>query len=53
MSALIMVPRDKSLDQVLRTDQVYMLIIGSSQRAGDPGRPATSSEGPRPAAPSR
>ena len=33
MPAPIIVPRDKSLDQVLSTDQVYMLIIGSSQRA--------------------
>jgi hypothetical protein len=33
MPAPIIVPRDKSLDQVLATDQVHMLIIGSSQRA--------------------
>ncbi len=33
MSAPVIVPRDKSLDQVLNTDQVHMLIIGSSQRA--------------------
>src|SRR4051812_11854137 len=33
MPAPVIVPRDKSLDQVLATDQVHMLIIGSSQRA--------------------
>lgn len=33
MTAPIIVPRDKTLDQVLSTDQIYMLIIGSSQRA--------------------
>jgi len=33
MPAPIMVPKDKTLDQVLSTDQVHMLIIGSSQRA--------------------
>jgi hypothetical protein len=33
MPAPIVVPRDKSLDQVLRTDQVLMLVIGSSARA--------------------
>lgn len=33
MSAPVIVPRDKSLDQVLSADQVHMLIIGSSQRA--------------------
>jgi hypothetical protein len=35
MSAPIIVPRDKSLDQVLSTDQVFMLIIGSSRRASE------------------
>ena len=35
MPAPVIVPRDKSLDQVLSTDQVYMLIIGSSRRASD------------------
>lgn len=33
MPAPVIVPRDKSLDQVLAADQVHMLIIGSSQRA--------------------
>jgi hypothetical protein len=33
MTAPIIVPRDKTLDQVLSTDQVHMLIIGSSPRA--------------------
>jgi hypothetical protein len=33
MPGPIIVPRDKSLDQVLSTGQVLMLIIGSSQRA--------------------
>ena len=33
MPAPVIVPRDKSLDQVLATDQVHMIIIGSSQRA--------------------
>src|SRR4051812_19202326 len=33
MPAPIIVPRDKSLDQVLATDQVHMLIVGSSRRA--------------------
>jgi hypothetical protein len=35
MSAPIIVPRDKTLDQVLSTGQAYMLIIGSSQRASE------------------
>jgi len=35
MPAPVIVPRDKSLDQVLSTDQVYMLIIGSSRRASE------------------
>ena len=35
MSAPIIVPRDKTLDQALSTDQAYMLIIGSSQRASE------------------
>ncbi len=35
MPAPIIVPRDTSLDQALSTGQVYMLIIGSSQRAND------------------
>ena len=33
MPAPVIVPRDKSLDQVLATDQVRMLIVGSSRRA--------------------
>jgi len=33
MPAPVIVPRDKSIDQVLATDQVHMIIIGSSQRA--------------------
>lgn len=35
MPAPVIVPRDKSLDQALSTGQVYMLIIGSSQRANE------------------
>jgi hypothetical protein len=35
MPAPVIVPRDKSLDQVLSTGQVYMLIIGSSRRANE------------------
>ncbi|HXH40220.1 MAG TPA: hypothetical protein VNN08_16440 [Thermoanaerobaculia bacterium] len=35
MSAPIIVPRDKTLDQVLSAGQVSMLIIGSSQRASE------------------
>lgn len=33
MADLIIVPQDKSLDQLLSTGQVLMLIIGSSERA--------------------
>ena len=33
MADPVIVPRDKSLDQVLATEQVLMLIVGSSQRA--------------------
>jgi hypothetical protein len=33
MADPIIVPRDKSLDQVLSTGQVLMLIVGSSPRA--------------------
>jgi hypothetical protein len=35
MPAPVIVPRDKTLDQALSTGQVYMLIIGSSQRASE------------------
>jgi hypothetical protein len=33
MPDLIIVPKDKTLDQVLSADQAHMLIIGSSPRA--------------------
>jgi hypothetical protein len=55
MSAPIIVPRDSSLDEALASDQVHMLIIGSSQRASElailagqvSGREEFGSESPR------
>jgi hypothetical protein len=35
MSTPIIVPRDRSLEEALASDQVHMLIIGSSQRASE------------------
>jgi hypothetical protein len=55
MSAPIIVPRDTSLEEALASDQVHMLIIGSSERASElailagqvSGREEFGSESPR------